>query len=168
MLQKSHEIKIYHKQVIHGIQFFCVEDANSRTDTWTGHMSKIPITVNDPLPENFANDGNKVSIPCHSLPFTPFHSIPFIPFHAIPLCSIVLYSILFCSIPFYNLNIWYLGVSSPLRRLTCNDTHRSRSAAWLVQAQAGWQVHSLMSAVQLFRGCPLGLLPFKFPSNTVA
>ena len=52
--------------------------------------------------------------------------------------------------------IWYLGVSSPLRRLTCNNTPRSRSAAWLVPASAGWQVHSMMSSIQMIRGRPLG------------
>ena len=66
------------------------------------------------------------------------------------------------------LGIW--GVSSPLRRLTCNDTPQVAVGS-LAGAGVGWLAGPLLDVrhpvVQLFRGRPLGLLPSNFPSNTV-
>ena len=45
--------------------------------------------------------------------------------------------------------------------------HRSRSTARLVQSRAGRPAHSLTSPTQLFRGRPLGRLPFTLPSIVV-
>ena len=56
-------------------------------------------------------------------------------------------------------------MSSPLRRLTSNDTPRVRSAAFWVQAWADCPVHTLMSDIHTFLGLPRGRLPSIFPSK---
>ena len=68
---------------------------------------------------------------------------------------------------FGSRTIWYLGVSSPLRRLTCNDSLQVAIGS-LAGASVGRLAGPLLDVrIQLFRARPLGLLPSNFSSNTV-
>ena len=63
--------------------------------------------------------------------------------------------------------IWRLGVSSPLRRLACNDTPQVAVGS-LAGAGVGWLADPVLDVRHsVVPRRPLGLLPSNFPSNTV-